>query len=85
MIKEWEINVTLQGCTMAKNGTKIIDENTPLLVLAGPMFLELLLNTMLHNIDTVMLSHFELPPPSMTEVDSCFSHPGYYLKQEISW
>ena len=27
----------------------------------------------------------ELPPPSMTEVDSCFSHPGYYLAQEISW
>ena len=37
----------------------IIDENTPLLVLAGPMFLELFLNTMLNNIDTLMLSHYD--------------------------
>ena len=43
---------------MKKTGTTVIDENTPLLVLAGPMFLELLLNTMLHNVDTVMLSHY---------------------------
>jgi putative MATE family efflux protein len=43
---------------MEKNRTTVINENTPLLVLAGPMFLELLLNTMLHNIDTVMLSHY---------------------------
>ena len=44
---------------MGKNKTTVIDENTPLLVLAGPMFLELLLNTMLNNVDTVMLSHFD--------------------------
>ncbi len=44
---------------MEKNRTTIIDENTPLMVLAGPMFLELLLNTMLHNVDTVMLSHYD--------------------------
>ena len=43
---------------MKKTGNTVIDEKTPLLVLAGPMFLELLLNTMLHNIDTVMLSHY---------------------------
>ena len=44
---------------MNKNKTTVIDEKTPLLVLAGPMFLELLLNTMLHNVDTVMLSHYD--------------------------
>ena len=44
---------------MEKNRTTVIDENTPLLALAGPMFLELLLNTMLHNVDTVMLSHYD--------------------------
>ncbi len=43
---------------MKKTGNTVIDEKTPLLVLAGPMFLELLLNTMLHNVDTVMLSHY---------------------------
>ena len=44
---------------MEKNKTTVIDEKTPLLVLAGPMFLELLLNTMLNNVDTVMLSHYD--------------------------
>ena len=44
---------------MEKNRTTVIDENTPLLVLAGPMFLELLLNTMLNNVDTIMLSHYD--------------------------
>lgn len=44
---------------MGKNKTIVIDEKTPLLVLAGPMFLELLLNTMLQNVDTVMLSHYD--------------------------
>ncbi|MCR4755511.1 MAG: MATE family efflux transporter [Lachnospiraceae bacterium] len=38
--------------------TIVIDENTPLLLLAGPMFLELFLNTMLNNVDTLMLSHY---------------------------
>ncbi len=37
----------------------VIDENTPLLILAGPMFLELFLNTMLNNVDTLMLSHYD--------------------------
>ncbi|MCR5421234.1 MAG: MATE family efflux transporter [Lachnospiraceae bacterium] len=37
----------------------VINENTPLLILAGPMFLELLLNTMLNNVDTLMLSHYD--------------------------
>lgn len=41
-----------------KNKKIVIDEKTPLLVLAGPMFLELFLNTMLNNVDTLMLSHF---------------------------
>lgn len=44
---------------MRKNKTTIIDEKTPLLVLAGPMFLELFLNTMLNNVDTVMLSRYD--------------------------
>ena len=39
--------------------TIVIDENTPLLLLAGPMFLELFLNTMLNNVDTLMLSHYD--------------------------
>ena len=46
-------------CKMKENRTVVIDENTPLLILAGPMFLELLLNTMLQNVDTVMLSRFD--------------------------
>ncbi len=41
-----------KGLAMEKNKTSVIDEKTPLMVLAGPMFLELLLNTMLHNVDT---------------------------------
>ena len=44
---------------MNKNKTMVIDEKTPLLVLAGPMFLELLLNTMLNNVDMLMLSHYD--------------------------
>ncbi|SDB64154.1 MATE family efflux transporter [Butyrivibrio sp. INlla16] len=44
---------------MNKNKTIVIDEKTPLLVLAGPMFLELLLNTMLNNVDMLMLSHYD--------------------------
>ncbi|MCR5250049.1 MAG: MATE family efflux transporter [Lachnospiraceae bacterium] len=44
---------------MNKKRSQVIDENTPLLILAGPMFLELLLNTMLNNVDTLMLSHYD--------------------------
>ncbi|MBR4605181.1 MAG: MATE family efflux transporter [Lachnospiraceae bacterium] len=44
---------------MNKKKTIVIDEKTPLLFLAGPMFLELLLNTMLNNVDTLMLSHYD--------------------------
>ena len=44
---------------MNKNKTIVIDEKTPLLILAGPMFLELFLNTMLNNVDTLMLSHYD--------------------------
>lgn len=35
-----------------------ITEETPLLVLAGPMFLEMFLNILLHNVDTLMLSRY---------------------------
>ncbi len=43
---------------MKEKQSVVIDEKTPLLVLAGPMFLELFLNTMLNNVDTLMLSHY---------------------------
>ena len=35
-----------------------IDEKTPLLLVAGPMFVELFLNILLNNVDTMMLSHY---------------------------
>ncbi len=38
--------------------TRTIDEKTSLLFLAGPMFLELLFNIMVNNVDTLMLSHY---------------------------
>lgn len=41
-----------------KKDNREIDETTPLLFLAGPMFLELLLNIFINNADTLMLSHF---------------------------
>lgn len=41
-----------------KKDTKVINEKTPLLVIAGPMFVELFLNILLNNIDTIMLSHY---------------------------
>ena len=44
---------------MSRRRSIEIDENTPLLILAGPMFLELFLNTMLNNVDTLMLSHYD--------------------------
>ena len=37
---------------------KIIDENTKLFFLAGPIFVELLLNILINNADTVMLGRF---------------------------
>ncbi|MCQ2506101.1 MAG: MATE family efflux transporter [Lachnospiraceae bacterium] len=42
----------------SKNVTREINEKTPLLLLAGPMFLELLLNICVNNADTLMLSHY---------------------------
>ncbi len=44
---------------MRKRNTVVIDEKTPLMLLAGPMFLELFLNTMVNNVDTLMLSHYD--------------------------
>lgn len=35
-----------------------INEKTPLMFLAGPMFAELLLNILVNNMDTLMLSHY---------------------------
>ena len=36
----------------------VIDEHTPLMFLAAPMFLEMLLNILVNNVDTLMLSHY---------------------------
>lgn len=44
---------------MAEKKKLEIDEKTPLLVIAGPMFMELFLNILLNNIDTMMLSHHD--------------------------
>lgn len=43
---------------MSENRKPEINEKTPLLVIAGPMFMELFLNILLNNIDTLMLSHY---------------------------
>lgn len=43
---------------MKEKKTLVIDEKTPLMFIAGPMFMELFLNILLNNIDTVMLSHY---------------------------
>ncbi len=43
---------------MTNLNTREIDEKTPLMVLAGPMFAELLLNILVNNMDTLMLSHY---------------------------
>lgn len=43
---------------MARINTLEINEKTPLMLIAGPMFVELFLNILLNNIDTLMLSHY---------------------------
>ncbi len=43
---------------MSTKKTLEINEKTPLLLIAGPMFVELFLNILLNNIDTMMLSHY---------------------------
>ncbi len=35
-----------------------ITENTSIIFLAGPMFMEMFLNILVHNVDTLMLSHY---------------------------
>ena len=47
------------GRSLGRRNTVVIDEKTPLLILAGPMFLELFLTTMVNNVDTLMLSHYD--------------------------
>ena len=44
---------------LGKKSTVVIDEKTPLMILAGPMFLELFLNVLVNNVDTLMLSHYD--------------------------
>lgn len=43
---------------MKANNTQAITENTKLMAIAGPMFIELFMNIFLNNIDTLMLSHY---------------------------
>ena len=43
---------------MKNNRNLTIDEKTPLMLIAGPMFMELFLNILLNNVDTMMLSHY---------------------------
>ena len=43
---------------MKQKKLREINENTPLMTLAGPMFIEMLLSIFLNNIDTLMLSHY---------------------------
>ncbi|MBR3056737.1 MAG: MATE family efflux transporter [Clostridiales bacterium] len=44
--------------SLKRKKTIVIDEKTPLLILAGPIFFELFLNVLVNNIDTLMLSHY---------------------------
>ena len=44
--------------SVGNKNTVVIDEKTPLMILAGPMFLELFLNVLVNNVDTLMLSHY---------------------------
>lgn len=44
---------------MSKSVTREINEKTPLLFLAGPMFMEMLLNILINNVDTMMLSNHD--------------------------
>ena len=43
---------------LGKKSTVVINEKTPLMILAGHMFLELFLNVLVNNVDTLMLSHY---------------------------
>jgi len=43
---------------MKQNNKLEINENTSMFILAGPIFMELLLNILLSNVDTVMLSNY---------------------------
>lgn len=43
---------------MMNSKKRTIDASTPLMILAGPMFAEQLLNIFVNNIDTLMLSHY---------------------------
>lgn len=43
---------------MQKSKTREITESTSLLFLAGPMFMEMFLNILVNNVDTLMLSHY---------------------------
>ena len=47
-----------KGKKMKQKSQMEINENTSMLVLAGPIFMELLLNILLSNVDTVMLSNY---------------------------
>ena len=52
------VKKTLIFYAMKNTKTLTIDEKTPLMLIAGPMFVELFLNILLNNVDTMMLSHY---------------------------
>ena len=57
-----------------------INEKTPLLKLAGPLFFEMLLTTLLHSVDTLMLSHFnELAVGAVGNVSQIMAMMGLFF------
>lgn len=58
--KEFVKNMERRMFVKNKKQNKIIEinEKTPLLLVAGPMFMELFLNILLNNVDTLMLGHY---------------------------
>ena len=53
----------IQNKSEKKIKTFVINEKTPLMLLAGPMFLEMFLNILVNNIDTIMLSRYSENAP----------------------
>lgn len=57
-----------------------IDEKTPLLKIAGPLFFEMLLTTLLHSVDTLMLSHYnELAVGAVGNVSQVMAMLGLFF------
>ncbi len=61
--KERDCMEEIQKKSEKKIKTFVINEKTPLMLLAGPMFLEMFLNILVNNIDTIMLSNYSENAP----------------------